>query len=174
MDKKKRKDRKRDKESRHQPAPENRVLPQPKILFTVGIGKRPLQQLLQMLVDNRVELVADVRTYAAESGFGFTRERDLALLLKEIAGIEYRREEVLVPTREMREQFRRDKNWSRFEAAYRAMIEAHKIETQMNQELFAENRTALLGDPLSPEQDYRRLAAEYLKDKWGITELIHL
>ena len=144
------------------------------MLYTVGMGRRQLQELMQLLVDTGIEMVSDLRNYAAESGPGFTRERDLAFLLKEVAGIEYRREELLVPQREMREQFRRDHNWGRFESAYMAMLRAERVQEVLDRERYAALRTCLLGDSDSAEHDHRRLAAEYLKQAWEIGAIRHL
>ncbi len=149
-------------------------LPQPAVLYTVGMGRKKLQNLMQLLVDAGVEMVADVRTYAAESGPGFTRERDIAFLLKEVAGIEYRREEPLVPSREIREQFRRDHNWHRFEDSYFELLRVERVEENLDPEIYASFKTCLLGDPESADHDHRRLAAEYLQKKWKIGRIGHL
>jgi hypothetical protein len=159
---------------RTRPAPERDKLPHPAVLYTVGMGKRPLQGLMQLLVDTGVGLLADLRVYAAESGPGFTRERDLAFLLKEVAGIEYRREEPLLPSREMREQYRRDRNWSRFEESYLKMLSMAHVEEILDRELYASTKVCLLGDQESAAQDYRRLAAEYLQKHWQIGLIEHL
>jgi hypothetical protein len=156
------------------PAQDRSEKPKPAVLYTVGMGKRQLQNLMQLLVDNGVQLVADIRTYAAVSGAGFTRERDLAFLLKEVAGIEYRREEPLVPPREMREQYRRDRNWSRFEESYLQMLRLSHVEAILDRELYAATKVCLLGDLESAEQDYRRLAAEFLQKHWNIGRIEHL
>jgi len=159
---------------RERPPRELKEPPNPALLYTVGMGRRPLQHLMQLLVDKGIELVADVRAHAAEAGTGFTRERDLAFLLKEVAGIEYRREELLVPTREMREQYRRDKNWPRFEEAYLAELSEAKVEETLDRERYAAVKACLLGDHESPDFDHRRLAAEYLKQAWNIETIRHL
>ena len=153
---------------------EPRVVEGPAVLYTVGMGRRQLQELMQLLVDTGIEMVADLRNFAAESGHGFTRERDIAFLLKEVAGIEYRREELLVPQREMREQYRRDQNWGRFEASYLALLSAERVHEVLDRERYAAMRTCLLGDQDSAEHDHRRLAAEYLKQAWEIGAIRHL
>ncbi|HUX06471.1 MAG TPA: DUF488 domain-containing protein [Acidobacteriota bacterium] len=158
----------------HRAVPEKQEMLPAAVLYTVGMGRKKLQNLMQLLVDAGVQLVADVRAYAAESGPGFTRERDIAFLLKEVAGIEYRREEPLVPSREIREQFRRDHNWHRFEESYLEMLRSEKVEESLNPEIYAAVKTCLLGDPESAEQDHRRLAAEYLQQQWKIRRVEHL
>ena len=159
-----------------QPKP-SAIRPHPapiKILYTIGFERRPLQKLLQLLVDNGVGLLADLRADATVPVPGFRKDRDLALLLKELAAIEYRREEILVPQRELLEQYRRDRNWSRFATGYLELLEAHRVEDELPRAVYAASRSCFLGANMSPERDYRRLAAEYLTAKWQINRIEHL
>ena len=159
-----------------QPRPdEDRPQPAPiEVLYTVGFGRRPLQKLLQLLVDNDVGLLADLRADAAAPVAGFRKDRDLALLLKELASIDYRHEEILVPHRELFERYRRDSNWSRFETGYIELLRAQRVEEKLPRAVYAAARPCFLGAIRSPERDYRRLAAEYLTTKWQIGSIEHL
>ncbi len=160
--------------AQHKP---NEVRPQPapiEVLYTVGFERRPLQKLLQLLVDNGVGLLADLRADATVPVPGFRKDRDLALLLKELAAIDYRHEEILVPQRELLERYRRDGNWARFEAGYLDLLRAQRVEEKLPREAYAAARPCFLGANRSPERDYRRLAAEHLADKWKIGRIEHL
>ena len=163
------------------PAPEERKkttkvikISPPKVLFTIGLGRQPLQRLLEVLVDHGVQLVADICVLAGAGTPGFKKGRDLALLLKEVAGIEYRREELLLPSRELLIQFWRDKNWTRFEAAYIDQLDSQQVEEALNKDLYGKLKPCLLGDDMEPEHDYRTVAAEYLRRAWKIDRIKHL
>lgn len=146
----------------------------PAELFTIGVGRQKLQKILQRLVDNRINLVIDIRFYADVATPGFKQSRDLAILLKELAGIEYRREELLVPTRELLVQYGRDKNWKRFESSYLELLASRRAEEELKMEQYSTMKACLLGEDVSPERDYRRAAAEYLQRWWKIGKINHL
>jgi hypothetical protein len=154
--------------------PKRKAPESPQVLYSLGIGKRKLQVVLQQLVDNGIEMVVDVRGSANVTLPGFKQGRDMAILLKELAGIEYRREELLLPSREMLVQYGRDKNWPRFEAAYFELLTARRVEEELSMEQYGSMRTCLLGDEESEEHDYRRPAAEYLQARWRIVQVVYL
>jgi hypothetical protein len=143
-------------------------------VYTIGMGRQSLQKFIQRLVDAEIELVIDLRSEEAMLGPGFTKGRDLAILLKEAAGIDYRRDEVLVPRRELLLQYNRDKNWKRFAEGYYDQLRRQRAENVLSREQFGKFKVALIGENISPERDQRRIAADYLKEQWGILGKVNL
>ena len=143
-------------------------------VYTIGIGRMSLQKLLQKLVDAEVKVVIDLRSEEATMAPGFAKGRDLAIVMKEAAGIEYRREEVLVPRREIMFQYIRDKNWSRFMESYRGQLAKQRAEKLLSRDQFTKNRVALIGEEKEPTHDQRLIAARYLSEKWQILRIENL
>lgn len=150
--------------------------PEPPIesIFTISLDRTPLQRFIQRLVDAGVRTVIDIRTDDAMLAAGLVKARDLAILLKEAAGIEYRQEEVLVPRREIWVHYQTHKNWSLFSAAYVRQLDKMRAAVLLNRALFAKAPVALIGEGGEAEHDYRQLAAQYLQARWGITNIIRL
>lgn len=145
-----------------------------KRIFTLGMGHRPVQKILQKLVDAGVRVVIDLRSEEAMVAPGFTKARDLAILLKEAAGIEYRRDEVLLPRKDILEQYRRDNNWTRFSTAFHQHLVRLQPEKVLNRDLFAREAVALLGEQPAAEHSMRIVVANYLSVRWEIHEIINL
>lgn len=145
-----------------------------KSIFTIGMGRRPLQKILQKLVDAGVQVVIDLRSEEAMAVPGFTKARDLAILLKEAAGIEFRRDEVLLPRRDILEHFRRDNNWTRFSATFQEHLVHFHPEKVLSREMFSRHAVALLGEQPVAERSVRIVVANYLTMCWNIQNIINL
>jgi hypothetical protein len=144
------------------------------VIYTISLERTPLQRFIQRLVDAGVRMVIDIRTDDAMQAHGLAKARDLAILLKEAAGIEYRQEEVLVPRREIWAPYQSHKNWSLFSSAYVRQLDKMRAPVLLNRALFAKIPVALIGEGQDAEHDYRTLAAKYLQARWGITSIIAL
>jgi uncharacterized protein (DUF488 family) len=63
-------------------------------------------------------------------------------------------------------------SWADYEQRFIALIKERAIESKVNAETFAD--ACLLCSEDKPHRCHRRLVAEYLKEKWGNVEIIHL
>jgi hypothetical protein len=144
------------------------------VVFTVAMGKRPFQKLIERLVESGVETLIDLRNAKAMYSPGISSERDLAILLKEMAGIDYRRDEVLLPSREMVQRYEQDKNWTRFVGAYSGRLQKLKAEEILDRNMFVKKKTAFLGELPDPGLDQRHIVAAYLKAEWEIATVIEI
>ena len=148
--------------------------PEVERIFTIGFSGISVQKMLQKLVDMGVTIAIDMRTDEAMLQPGFSKARDLAILFKEAAGIEYRREDILIPRRELCASYIHDRNWSRFTSAYIAQLRRMKVDKTLNRRMFSMHSVAILGDQANAEEDLRAVAAQFLKDAWNITVVTHL
>lgn len=148
--------------------------PDVEVIYTVGFAGLSVQKLLQKLVDVEVNIAIDLRTDEIMLSPGFSKARDLAILFKEAAGIEYRREDILTPRREICSTFINDRNWLRFTKSYQSQLARMKVEMTLNRKMFSVNKVALLGDKSNFEKDHRSIVAEYLKEAWHVTSVINL
>lgn len=160
-------------QERKQEAPEKPDITIP-ALYTIGMVRSNPQKMLEALADTDISILIDLRGEGAMHAPGFVKPRDLAILLKETTGIEYRRETLLVPGRDLALRYEQDGNWVRFRQGYLHQLSRSRVEQTLNAAAFARQKTILLGQGKDPARDIRGLLAEYLSAAWNILNVHHL
>src|SRR5262249_28138599 len=104
---------------------------------------------------------------------GFAKKDDLAYFLDAIAGIGYEHLAELAPTEDILTAFKKKKgDWAAYERQFLELMRLRKIEDNPRRELF--DGGCLLCSEDKPHHCHRRLVAEYLAEKWGGVEIVHL
>ncbi len=142
-------------------------------LYTIGFTKKSAEKFFTTLKDAGVVRVLDVRLNNSSQLAGFTKKEDLEFFLKSIAGIEYLHLPDLAPTQDILTAYKKEKgDWSVYTAKFLSLMQARRIEETSRRELI--DRGCLLCSEDTPEHCHRRLVAEYLSEKWGNVEIVHL
>lgn len=143
-------------------------------VYTTGFTKKTAAQFFGSLKQVGIKRLVDVRLNNSSQLAGFTKKEDLAFFLKEICGIEYLHELLLAPTQDMLDAYKKQKgSWSDYEQRFLALMQERKVEERIDPSLFA-IPTVLLCSEATAEHCHRRLVLEYLREKWGDLEIIHL
>ncbi len=143
-------------------------------IYTVGFTQKRAAQFFGLLKDAGIQRLLDVRLNNSSQLAGFTKREDLAYFLRAVCGADYRHELSLAPTQAMLTAYKKQRgSWADYERLFLALLAERAVEHQIPPALFAE-RTVLLCSEATPEHCHRRLVAEYLRDKWGNVEIIHL
>lgn len=142
-------------------------------LLTIGFTKKTAQEFFELLINNQVKTVIDTRLNNVSQLAGFTKKKDLAYFLEKIAQIEYYHRTELAPTKEILTEYQKNQdNWPIYSEKFLKLLEKRKIEQLLNREML--NNSCLLCSEAEPHFCHRRLVAEYLQEKWGEVEIIHL
>jgi len=144
-------------------------------IFTIGFTKTTAGNFFGRLKANRIERLLDVRLNNRSQLAGFAKRDDLEYFLRELIGATYEHEPLLVPSQEILDAYKK-KNvmpWKEYEEKFLALMQARKIENRLDRAGF-ERSTVLLCSEDTPDRCHRRLVAEYLAEKWGEIEIIHL
>jgi hypothetical protein len=105
---------------------------------------------------------------------GFARRDDLPFFLEELCGAEYLHEPMLAPTRDMFDAYRKGgESWTRYERRFLDLMRERRVEEALERNHF-EAPTVLLCSEARPERCHRRLVLEYLDQKWGGIQAVHL
>lgn len=97
----------------------------------------------------------------------------MQFFLRTISGISYTHLPELAPSAEMLSSYRKGtQSWDEYEKGYLALISERRIEDSVPRHLF--DMGCLLCSEDKPHRCHRRLAAEYLREKWGDLEITHL
>ncbi len=143
-------------------------------VYTTGFTKKTAAQFFGSLKQVGIQRLVDIRLNNSSQLAGFAKKDDLSFFLKEICGIEYLHEPLLAPTQDMLDTYKKQKgSWSDYEQRFLALMRERRVEERISPQLFA-IPTVLLCSEATAEHCHRRLVLEYLQEKWGEIEIIHL
>ena len=142
-------------------------------LFTIGFTKKTAEAFFTRLSKAGVKRVIDIRLNNVSQLAGFAKKDDLRYFLKTICNIDYIHKPELAPTRDILEEHKKNKgDWSAYEKRFMVLLSERKPEESISRDMF--DNGCLLCSEDKPDNCHRRLVAEYLSEKWGNMEVIHL
>ena len=136
-------------------------------LYTIGYSKKTAKEFFNILRDNGVKQIVDIRRHNTNQLAGFTKKSDLPWFLDTIAGIDYSHELSLAPSEELMRAYRKeglpfDTFAKRLRAEYAKRTMPKLIDG-----------SALLCSEPDPAVCHRSVAADYLAEH-GDFEVVHL
>lgn len=142
-------------------------------LCTIGFTGKTAEDFFSRLRSHGVKRILDVRLNNTGQLAGFSKREDLQFFAREILGAAYVHLPLLAPTQEMLDEYRKEKRgWDLYEKRFRELMAEREIERKLDRELITNG--CLLCSEDKPHQCHRRIVAEYLKEKWGGVEILHL
>lgn len=142
-------------------------------LFTIGFTRKSAEQFFTVLSEAGVQRVLDIRLNNVSQLAGFAKRDDLRFFLKVICGIDYLHRPDLAPTGALLDAYRKHGgDWDVYRRGFLEVIAEREIEKHLPRALMADS--CLLCSEEAPDHCHRRLIAEYLANKWGDVEIIHL
>jgi len=142
-------------------------------LFTIGFTKKNASEFFGKLQTAGVSRVLDVRLNNNSQLAGFSKKDDLEFFLNAIAHIGYKHLLDLAPTQDILDAYKKHKgDWSVYEKKFLDLMQSREIDLKLDKELL--NGGCLLCSEDKPHHCHRRLVAEYLKEKWGEVEIVHI
>jgi uncharacterized protein (DUF488 family) len=143
-------------------------------IYTIGFTKKGAARFFELLRNANITKLIDTRINNRSQLSGFAKRDDLIFFLDEIIDAEYVHDTDLAPTKELLNEWRDDEiTWSTYEDRFEKLMADREIENKLDKSMFV-NPTALLCSEHKPEYCHRRLIVEYLDDKWGNVNAIHL
>lgn len=143
-------------------------------IYTIGFTKKSAADFFGALSHVGIQQLVDVRLNNVSQLAGFTKRDDLAFFMSVICHGTYLHEPLLAPTQEMLDRYKKGGGkWSEYEVAFLDLMAARRIEEKIDPSLFA-RRTVLLCSEPTPDRCHRRLVVEYLGERWGGVQGIHL
>lgn len=142
-------------------------------LFTIGFTKKSAQRFFELLRGSGARRIVDVRLNNVSQLAGFAKKDDLAYFANAICGMDYVHLPALAPTQEMLDRYKKKGGtWSAYEQEFLDLMRQRRIEEKVSKEVLADG--CLLCSEDKPHHCHRRLVAEYLKERWGDVEIVHL
>ena len=142
-------------------------------LFTIGFTKKTAEAFFTKLSKAGVKRVIDIRLNNVSQLAGFAKRDDLRYFLKTICNIDYIHKPEFAPTKDILEKYKKNKgDWSAYEKGFLALLAERRPEETISRDMF--DGGCLLCSEDKPDSCHRRLVTEYLSEKWGKMEIIHL
>ena len=142
-------------------------------VFTIGFTKSSAEDFFGRLAASGAQRVVDVRLNNTSQLAAFAKRDDLAYFLRTICAMEYVHVPVLCPTQDIIDEYRKGGGgWGRFAERYLDLLAEREAERHVDPAVL--DRGCLLCSEHEPDHCHRRLAVEYLHDKWGDLEITHL
>ena len=143
-------------------------------VYTIGFTQTTAGDFFERLKQAGIKRLVDVRLNNVSQLAGFAKRDDLRYFLKSICGTEYVHESLLAPSKEILDAYKKQKgSWDVYERAYLDLIADRKIESAVGRDLFDVPTVLLCSEPTA-ECCHRRLVLEYLQEKWGDLDIVHL
>ncbi len=131
-------------------------------LFTIGFTKNSAEKFFNLLRENNVKQLVDVRISNSSQLAGFAKGNDLAFFVKEICHIPYTHIIDFAPTKDLLDKWHKgDVSWTEYEKIYTTMLDERGILRHYGVKKF--DRACFLCSEDTPENCHRRLLTEYLK-----------
>ncbi len=142
-------------------------------LYTIGFTKSTAESFFERLRKAGVKRVIDVRLNNVSQLSGFAKKTDLEYFLRTICGIGYVHRPELAPTQEMLDEYKKKRGaWAEYERQFLELMGTRSVERTTPPDLLDE--ACLLCSEDTADHCHRRVVAEYLKDKWGDLQIVHL
>ena len=142
-------------------------------VYTLGFTKKSAEGFFELLRGSGAERVIDVRLNNVSQLAGFTKRDDLTYFLQEVCSMGYEYMPDLAPTQEMLKAYRDGSiTWDDYETRFIALMTERRIEDLLIKDVV--NNACLLCSEETPNRCHRRLVAEYLQERWGNIDIIHL
>lgn len=142
-------------------------------IFTIGYTKKSAQNFFELISQNQIDVVIDIRLYNSTQLAGFSKSRDLKYFLKIICNCDYIETPEFAPTAKLFNDYKNGIiNWKEYEITYNELMRTH-----MNLDFFRafpNKRICLLCAEDTPEFCHRRLLAEKLADSYENVNITHL
>jgi len=142
-------------------------------IFTIGFTKKSAETFFTRLSNAGVMRLVDVRLNNVSQLSGFAKKDDLRFFTKSICNIDYVHAVDLAPTAAILDAYKKRRgDWSVYERQFLELMSKRRIEDTTLQEML--DGGCLLCSEEKPEFCHRRLVAEYLKEKWGAVDIVHI
>jgi len=141
-------------------------------LFTIGFTKTTAENFFSRLKRAGAKNIIDVRLNNRSQLAGFAKRDDLAYFAKALCDMGYTHAPKLAPTQDILDAYKKHKGpWSEYEDKFLDLMAKRRIEELDRESL---DGGCLLCSEDKPHHCHRRLVAEYLSQKWGDVEIVHL
>lgn len=144
-------------------------------LYTIGFTKKTAEKFFNLLIDNNVEKVLDIRLNNTSQLSAFAKYPDIEYFLKEIAGIGYIHDKNFAPDKNTLISYKKGEiTWEDYIEEFEASMQERDIEEYIAEKYSNINNYCLLCSEATPVNCHRSLLAQIFKRNIGKIEIKEL
>lgn len=144
-------------------------------IYTIGFTKKSAEDFFNLIQNNNIECLIDVRLNNVSQLAGFSKAKDLQYFLKKITNTEYIHNIEYAPTEDILNDYKKNRiSWDDYKIKYDKLITLREVEKIFINDSKPFKNICLLCSEPAPQNCHRRLLAEYLKNKINNVNIIHL
>ena len=146
-----------------------------KKIFTIGSARKTAREFFNLLKDNGVKKIIDVRLNNTSQLLGFSKCYDMEYFAEEILKGKYFHDKKFAPSEKILVRYKKGViNWDDYEKEFADLMAYRDIDVYIADHYAGEENYCLLCTEVSPENCHRRLVAEKIRDVLGDVEIVHL
>ena len=137
------------------------------MIFTIGFTQKTAEKFFNLLTENKIDLLIDIRLNNTSQLAGFAKFPDIQFLLKKIGEINYIHDTLLAPTDELLKNYKNKKvSWGEYEIVFEKIMSERNIFHYIQEQYaeYSDLNICLLCSEASEKQCHRRLVAEYFQN----------
>lgn len=132
-------------------------------LYTIGFTKKSAREFFELIKNNKIEIVLDIRLNNKSQLAGFTKGRDLSYFLAEICNCEYKHCLEFAPTKDILDGFKKGNiSWDEYTEQYINLIYRRGDYKRFEEDYSKFQNICLLCSESDAKNCHRRLAAEII------------
>ena len=144
-------------------------------LYTIGFTQKNARTFFNLLRDNNVKTVVDIRLNNTSQLAAFAKGEDLKFFLTEFCQIEYVHDITFAPTETLLKDYKNKKiSWFEYEKDFSRIMEGRNIKNYIINNYSNKDSICLLCSEVLPNQCHRRLVAEIFGEVFEDVQIIHL
>lgn len=144
-------------------------------IFTIGFTKKSAKTFFELLEDNDIEVLLDIRLNNTSQLAAFTKYPDIKYFLKEICNIEYIHDIAFAPDENTLKKFKKKLiNWEQYIIEFTQTMSKRNINKYIKAHYIIEKRLCLLCSEATPNQCHRSLVANYFREILPVLTIVHL
>ncbi|MDR2401222.1 MAG: DUF488 domain-containing protein [Deferribacteraceae bacterium] len=145
------------------------------ILYTIGFAKKSAKQFFELIRNNDIDILLDIRLNNRSQLAGFTKCDDIAYFLPNICQCSYKYCPEYAPTKDILDDFKNKKiAWGEYSEKYTSLMESRNNYHAFVDEYAKYSNVCLLCSEPAHENCHRRLLAEMIARKNSDIGIIHL
>ncbi len=144
-------------------------------LYTIGFTQKTARQFFNLIKDNNIDILLDIRLNNKSQLAGFTKGEDLSYFLPTICGCEYRHCIEFAPSKEVLDGYKgKEISWEEYELKYRMLITSRGDYKNFAEKYKNFQNICLLCSEPAPLNCHRRLLAEILHEEFSSITIRHI
>jgi uncharacterized protein (DUF488 family) len=135
-------------------------------VYTIGFTQKSAESFFNLLKENSVKRLVDVRLNNTGQLSGFAKKDDLSYFLKSICSIDYIHLPLLAPTADILSAYQKKAlSWEEYAKRFADLLHIRKIESSLN--ISELHSSCFLCSEHKPHKCHRRIVVEYLNAQWN-------